>query len=146
MATKFNTGDTVILRPHDIDPIDGQAPWDQAMEAVVGQRAVYVRSHGNRGSRAICIVAVDTAFGKRHFYWREASLKLVGSTDFEEVPPTLRSIPKVEEKPEWMISRSACLEPNQCSKCGAPRSPTNPCEYHEPKPASAPVKGWSFYE
>ena len=39
-------------------------------------------------------------------------------------------------KPEWLISRTACLDERECKSCGAPK----PCAYHDP-PVSA---DWSF--
>lgn len=139
----FKPGDEVVLQSWRHTPI-GTLHWDGNIHApMIGMRVKL------QGRMLSVMGATLWAFSPGRAgvcAWLEEAFTLADAS----APPTERNgspkeVVKEEEKPQWLIAREACIDPaTECVKCGAPRSATNPCKYHDEPVAPSPPQGWSF--
>ena len=142
-VSDFKPGDEVVLQSWRHTPI-GTLHWDDNVHApMIGMR---VKLEGKISSNVMGSTLWGFSPGRAGVCaWLGEALTLADAS----APPTERNgSPKPveeEEKPQWLIAREACIDPaTECVKCGAPRSATKPCKYHEPEPAPSPTNGWGF--
>ncbi len=121
----FSEGDQVMLDAWSA-PRNSGVVWVEAMSKHLG-KIVVLRERLVAKVPVWCI-HLDGA----GYVWAESGMTKVGvSLDEETTAPGVSA-----GKPEWLISRTACLDERECKSCGAPK----PCAYHDP-PVSA---DWSF--